>query len=154
MKSVRIRSFSGPYFPAFGPDAWKNTEYGHFSHSVVVIFKFVFPHIIIRIEFHSLTHSRSKNLSQKQLFEDVLQNRCFSSFHKFYWKTPLLESIFNKVAGLGNTIFYRTPSVAASLFTSSFFHGVEKGNIRLEWQSFRSSPPNLRESTHVKVWFQ
>ena len=52
VKSVRIRSFSGPYFPAFGlnMDRYrvslqnsvrmrentdrKNSEYGHFSHSV------------------------------------------------------------------------------------------------------------------------
>ena len=33
VKSVRIRSFSSPYFPAFGPE---NSEYGHFSRSAVV----------------------------------------------------------------------------------------------------------------------
>ena len=31
-KSVYIRSYSGPYFPAFGLN---NSEYRHFSHSVV-----------------------------------------------------------------------------------------------------------------------
>ena len=34
LKSVRIRSFSGPYFPAFGLNTdQKNCKYGHFSHS-------------------------------------------------------------------------------------------------------------------------
>ena len=34
VKRVRIRSFSGPYFPAFGPNTdQKNSEYGHFSRS-------------------------------------------------------------------------------------------------------------------------
>ena len=31
MKSVRIRSYSGPHLPAFGLN---NSEYGHFSRSV------------------------------------------------------------------------------------------------------------------------
>ena len=35
MKRVHIRSFSGPYFPAFGLNTEKkNSEYGHFSRSV------------------------------------------------------------------------------------------------------------------------
>ena len=34
MKSIRIRSFSGPYFNAFGLNTGqKNSEYGHFSRS-------------------------------------------------------------------------------------------------------------------------
>ena len=34
VKSVRIRGFSGPYFPAFGLKTdHKNSEYGHFSRS-------------------------------------------------------------------------------------------------------------------------
>ena len=34
MKSVRIRSYSGPYFPAFGLNAdQNNSEYGHFLRS-------------------------------------------------------------------------------------------------------------------------
>ena len=35
MKNLRIRSFSGPSFPAFGLDTdQNNSEYGHFSRSV------------------------------------------------------------------------------------------------------------------------
>ena len=34
VKSVRISSFSVPYFPTFGLNKdQKNSEYGHFSHS-------------------------------------------------------------------------------------------------------------------------
>ena len=36
----------------------------------------------------------------KQSFIDVLQNRCSQTFRKFHWKTPILKSVFNKVAGL------------------------------------------------------
>ena len=37
IKIVRIRSFLGPYFPAFGLNTdQKNFEYGHFSRSVYV----------------------------------------------------------------------------------------------------------------------
>ena len=36
MKSVRIRSYSGPYFPAFGLNTdQNNSEYGHFLDSVM-----------------------------------------------------------------------------------------------------------------------
>ena len=35
VKSVRIRNFPGPYFPAFGLNTdQKNSEYGHFSRIV------------------------------------------------------------------------------------------------------------------------
>ena len=35
MKKVRIRSFSGPYFSAFGLNTdQKNSEYGHFSRNI------------------------------------------------------------------------------------------------------------------------
>ena len=37
---------------------------------------------------------------QKQSFADILQSRCSKKFCKFDRKTPVLESLFNKVAGL------------------------------------------------------
>ena len=37
---------------------------------------------------------------QKQLFADVLQNKCSEKFHKFQRKKPLLKPLLNKVAGL------------------------------------------------------
>ena len=38
-----------------------------------------------------------KNNFQKKSFADVLQNRCSSKFRKFYRKTPVLDSPFNKL---------------------------------------------------------
>ena len=37
---------------------------------------------------------------QKQSFADILQNRRSSKFRKLNEKTPVLESVFHKVAGL------------------------------------------------------
>ena len=39
------------------------------------------------------------NVLQKQSFTDVLENRCSQKFCKFHKKAPVLESLFNKVAG-------------------------------------------------------
>ena len=36
----------------------------------------------------------------KQSFTDVLKNRCSLKFRKIHRKTPVLESLFNEVAGL------------------------------------------------------
>ena len=37
---------------------------------------------------------------EKQSLADVLQNRCLKNFANFHLKTPVLESLCNKVAGL------------------------------------------------------
>ena len=42
---------------------------------------------------------------QIQSFADVLQNRCSSEFCNIHRKTPMLESLFNKVAGLRTAFF-------------------------------------------------
>ena len=36
---------------------------------------------------------------QKHSFAYMLENRCSKTFHKFRKKTPVLEPLFNKVAG-------------------------------------------------------
>ena len=33
---------------------------------------------------------------QKQLFADILQNRCYLKIRKFHWQTRALEPVFNK----------------------------------------------------------
>ena len=38
-----------------------------------------------------------ESTSQTYLFVDVLQNSCFSKFRNIHRKTPVLESLFNKV---------------------------------------------------------
>ena len=59
------------------------------------------------------------------VFRSVLWNRCSWKFRKFHRKTPVLDFLFNKVAGLKvfsceiyeifkNNFFQRTPTVAAS----------------------------------------
>ena len=50
VKSVHIRSFSGPYFPAFGLNTdQKNSEYGHFSH---IVFYLVYKHLkVVSVTF-------------------------------------------------------------------------------------------------------
>ena len=81
--------------------------------------------------------SWATNSIQKQPFADVLQNKCSWKFRKFHRKTPVLKSLFNKVAALKacnfikkrlqhkcfpvniakffkNSLFYRKPLVAAS----------------------------------------
>ena len=40
------------------------------------------------------------NIFQKQSLAGVLQNRCSKKIRKFHRKTPVLESLFNKVVGL------------------------------------------------------
>ena len=42
---------------------------------------------------------KQKN-NQKQPFPDVFQNRCLQKFPSIHRKTPALESLFNKLAGL------------------------------------------------------
>ena len=39
-------------------------------------------------------------VSEKLLFTDVLQNRCSKKFCNIHRKTPVLESLFNKVTGM------------------------------------------------------
>ena len=50
------------------------------------------------------------SLFKNQSFTKVLQNRCSKKFCNFHRKTPVLESLFGKIAGF----FYRTLWVAAS----------------------------------------
>ena len=45
---------------------------------------------------------------QKQSFADILQNRCSWKFRNFYWETPVLESLFCKIAGLKTSNFIKT----------------------------------------------
>ena len=45
------------------------------------------------------TKEISLGRSEAQSLADVLQNRCAEKFRKFHSKTPVLESLFNKVQG-------------------------------------------------------
>ena len=45
----------------------------------------------------TIVENRKLTLIQKHPFADVSQNGCFHNIHR---KTPVLETLFNKVAGL------------------------------------------------------
>ena len=54
---------------------------------------------------------------QKQLLADVLQNRCCEEFCNIHRETPVLESLFNKVAGLRSaTLLKENSSTGAFLW--------------------------------------
>ena len=62
---------------------------------------------------------------QKQPFSDVLQDRCSCGFRNVHRKTPWLESLFNKVAGLKSCNFIkkrlRRRCFPVSIFENSLF---------------------------------
>ena len=53
------------------------------------------------------------NTCQKQPFADVFQNRCLWEFRNIHRKTPVLESLLNKVAG-SQTLLKGTPTLVFS----------------------------------------
>ena len=55
--------------------------------------------ILIYIDLILKSNHTLSNLWRKS-FADALQNRCYEKFRKFHRKLPVLESLFNKVAGL------------------------------------------------------
>ena len=55
----------------------------------------------------------SSCIVQKQSFADELQNRCSYRFRKFYRKTAVLESLFNKNAGVSPPTLLKRDSYTA-----------------------------------------
>ena len=67
---------------------------------------------IKRLETSFITNLLWKSFSatiilQKQPFVNVLQNSCSLNFAKINRKTPVLESLFNEIAGLRNPILLK-----------------------------------------------
>ena len=58
------------------------------------------PDFIINILIEYILINSKKQELQKQFFTDFHQNNCSLKFSNIYRKTPGLESLFNKVAGL------------------------------------------------------
>ena len=102
----------------------------------------------------SLTHFIPFPKVQKRSPRSVLSKKCSEKFRKFYRKTPVPESFFNKVVGLKpatlfkketlaqvfscefceiskNTFFYRAPPVAAS--ESSHWRLVSGVRVSFKW---------------------
>ena len=77
VKSVRIRSYSGPHFPAFGLN---NSEYGHFLRSVSLYFYFLicFPWRIRYI--HNYFDSVRNQASNRKYLLELIKR---SSFIKY-----------------------------------------------------------------------
>ena len=99
-----------------------------------VIFCFVFEktsllHMQLVMLFVQVGKQHKRKNSQKQLFTDVLQNSCSERFFlNIVKKTTVLESPFNKVAGLKVCIFIKkqTPTQLFScqyceILNNSFF---------------------------------
>ena len=61
---------------------------------------------------------------RKQSFADVLQNSCFWKFRKFRRKKPVLESLFNKAAGLKETPTQVFSCEICEIFKNTFFYGT------------------------------
>ena len=69
-----------------------------------------------------------------EIKEDVLQNRCYQKFRNIQRKTPVLESLFNKVAGIQVCNFIkkrfehgRSPVNIAKFLTASFLKNTFGG---------------------------
>ena len=77
VKRVRIRSFSGPYSPAFGLKTdQKNSKYGRFSHKLFTRHKLFLKKIVKHLAPLSQRHSLSERLCNITLFQlhYLLQN--------------------------------------------------------------------------------
>ena len=57
-----------------------------------------FVHLLATL-FQNPPYGHVTHSFQKQQFTDVIQNRCSYKFLKIHRKTPVLEYLFNKVAG-------------------------------------------------------
>ena len=49
------------------------------------------------VKLQNLINNKSAPNFPKQPFEDVIQSRCSKRLCNIHWKTPVLESLFNKV---------------------------------------------------------
>ena len=74
------------------------------------------------------------NITQKQSFTDVLENRCSENYCKFHWKTPTLESLLNKVVVLNVCNFIKKslqhrcfPVKLAKIFRTPFLQSTTGG---------------------------
>ena len=104
MKSVRIQSFSGPYFPAFGLNTspylvrirentdQQNSEYGHFSRSKNISYLQVIGYMLEQILIN--TEALVQRCSVKRVFLKFSKKHLYQSL------------FFNKVVGLRPIIIY------------------------------------------------
>ena len=89
---------------------------------------------------------------QKHSFADLLQNRCSLKFRKLYKKTPVLEPLFYKVAGLKSCNFIKKglqhkcfPFKLAKFLRPSFSQNTSGGSASVFVSNFTAF--------RVKVYF-
>ena len=98
---------------------WKLAGF-HFSSSKMVCLSYIYEQYFL----------------SKQPFVDVLWNRCSKKLRNIHRKTPALEFLFNKVAGLKVSFFYRIPLLAASANPWGAFHTLHPWRVFLTSNSF------------------
>ena len=93
VKSVRISSFSVPYFPTFGLNKdQKNSEYGHFSHSANITVWAVNPASYLQL--YAVDHQPVK--IHKTLEEISLKSEHFAS-HTIIFDYSILFKLLLKL---------------------------------------------------------
>ena len=103
LKSVRIRSISGPYFPAFRLKTEIIQTNTNTFYSVAVCYP-----LIRQSEGHLV-----RNIGRSSCLEVFCRKSVLRNFAKFIRKHLCHNVFFNKVAG--QAFFHRTPPVAASV---------------------------------------
>ena len=90
----------------------------------------------------------------KQSFADVPQNRCSWKFSKFHRKTPVLESLFNNVAGLKACFYGTTPVVASyqSLLKTRPYVSNSKCFVKLWLVIWWSSHQSAVQKMKFSIW--
>ena len=89
-------------------------------------FKGCLPQILLGQFLNTLSHiilvaCRGNISIKKHSFVDVLQNTCSRKFRNIYRKTPVLESLFNKVAGNKKGLRHRCFLVNIAKFSRTAF---------------------------------
>ena len=93
-KSVRIRSYSGPYSVRMQENTdQKNSEYRHFSRSDCCnLFPFFFPYLQT-LAIDKIAQDFVNRFQKKLLFKGFLHGNNSERFHKFPMKTRLEEQL-------------------------------------------------------------
>ena len=67
---------------------------------------------------------------------DVLEKSCSSEFRNIHWKTPTLESLFNKVVGL--TRLYEYYEISKNIYFEEHLQTAASRLFLLEWSRVES----------------
>ena len=125
VKSVRIRSYSGPYSPAFGLNTdQNNSEYRHFLRSV---YSTKNSHEKRNgNEFKSYVSSFTSQLLQPEAPKVLYKKSYTSKFRNIHRRAPVLESFLNRVSWRPGTLLTKPPTQAffceyCKIFKNTYF---------------------------------